>query len=170
MSQEATILVVEDNPDDVLLIGLALKKLNIANPLRIVSSGEDAVRYFSGAAPYHDRAKFPLPQLTFLDLKMPGVDGFEFLGWLRAQPELRHLPVIVLTSSPYSPDVTRAYQLGANSFVVKPTDGSDYTAALKQVTDFWLKACQLPDGQVSEPEAEEPTPEVRSDIRAARDV
>ena len=76
---------------------------------------------------------------------LPGLDGFELLTWLRHQPELNYLPVVVIAGSAFSRDVTRAYQLGANSFVVKPSRIEDYTAAIKQVTDFWLKACELPD-------------------------
>ena len=110
-----TILLVEDNPDDVFLVGMAFKKLGKTNPLVVVRDGEQAVQYFQGEGGYSDREQFPIPQLILLDLDIPGMNGFQVLTWLRQESEFRHLPMIILTISTYSPDVRRAYQLGANS-------------------------------------------------------
>jgi CheY-like chemotaxis protein len=115
-----TILVVEDNEDDVLLIQRAFRKAAIANPLRVLRDGNQAVAYLSGAEPYADRRECPLPALVLLDLKLPRRSGLEVLKWLRQQPGIGRLITVVLTSSRESADVNRAYELGANSYLVKP--------------------------------------------------
>lgn len=99
MSSEDTILLVEDNPKDVLLMRRAVKKAEIANPLQVVNDGDEAVLYLSGQAPYNDRTRYPLPVLILLDLKLPRPSGAEVLMWLRQQPVLKRLPVVVLTAS-----------------------------------------------------------------------
>jgi CheY-like chemotaxis protein len=117
-----TVLLVDDSPDDVFLVGRAFRQVGIPNPLVVVGDGDQAIQYLKGEGIYADREQFPIPVLVLLDLNTPRVTGFEVLTWLRQDPDFRHLPVIVLTASTYSPDVTRAYQLGANSFLTKPTD------------------------------------------------
>src|SRR3954469_23104638 len=94
-----TILLVEDNDDDVFAMQRALRKAQITHPVHVVSDGQKAIDYLSGSGTYTDRSNYPLPSLVFLDLKLPYVGGFEVLTWLRAQPDLRHLAVVVLTSS-----------------------------------------------------------------------
>jgi CheY-like chemotaxis protein len=115
-----TILVVEDNADDVLLIERAFGKAKLANPLRFVDNGEKAVDYLSGAGPYADRHSHPMPAVVLLDLKLPRRSGFEVLQWVRAHSSLKALPVVVLTSSKDGDDVRRAYAMGANTYLVKP--------------------------------------------------
>jgi CheY-like chemotaxis protein len=144
MNQDGAILLVEDSPDDVYLFERAYAKLGLRNPLKVVTSGEDAIHYLKQEDLYADPGQFPFPVLVFLDLKMRRLDGFEFLAWLRQQPAFSHLPVVVLTSSPYIQDVTRAYQAGANSFITKPNSPEGFDQALKQVTDFWLMIGSLP--------------------------
>lgn len=116
------ILIVEDNADDVLLVKRAFERAKVANPLRVLRDGTEAVAYLNGDVPYGDRAEHPLPGLVLLDIKMPMMDGFEVLKWIRRQPQFARLCVVMLTSSDEMRDVNQAYQLGANSFLVKPLD------------------------------------------------
>jgi CheY-like chemotaxis protein len=115
-----TILLVEDNEDDVFLMKRVLKRGCITNPLQVVSDGQQALDYFAGVGEYADRERFPLPSLVFLDLKLPYVDGFEVLSWLRQQPPLASIIVFVLTSSAELRDHQKAYSLGAKSYLTKP--------------------------------------------------
>jgi CheY-like chemotaxis protein len=127
MYDHAVILVVEDRDDDILLIRRAFEKARLSNPLHFVRDGEEAVIYLRGEGIYSSRAEHPLPDLILLDLKLPKMDGFELLKWIREQPGIRALPVVVLTSSDQIRDVNRAYQLGANSFFVKELDWAHLT-------------------------------------------
>jgi CheY-like chemotaxis protein len=139
------ILVAEDNGDDVLLIRMAFQRAGLSNPIAIVSNGEEVVQYLQGEGIYSDREKYPLPSILLLDLKMPRMTGFEVLSWIKQQPAWRSLPVIVLTMSAYGPDVKQAYQLGANSFLTKPTEFNSFVETVKQMATFWLRGCTLPD-------------------------
>jgi CheY-like chemotaxis protein len=122
MKQQVVILLVENDESDALLIGGAFAKAGVANPHRIVKDANVAISYLKGEGPYANRKRHPLPGLILLDLKLPGIDGFEVLKWIRRQPELKNLPVVVLIS-PYEVwQVNRARQLGADSFLVKPQD------------------------------------------------
>ena len=122
MDQRALILMVEDSENDALLIGRTLVQAGLANPVRVAVDAEKAISYLKGEGPYSIREKFPLPGLVLLDLKLPGKDGFEVLKWIRSQTDLNSLRVVVLTSSTEIRDANRAYQLGANSFLVKPLE------------------------------------------------
>ena len=145
MVERAVVLLVEDREDDVLLIRQAFEQSQICNPLFVVRSGEEAVFYLKGEGRFSNRDEYPLPDLLLLDLKMPGMDGFEVLAWIRQQPGLSSLRILVLTSSDQIRDVNRAYQLGANSFLVKPQDFSDLTQLSKIIKDFWLKRSKAPE-------------------------
>lgn len=144
MPDEAIILLVEDRGNDILLIRKALAKGEIINPLQVVRDGPEAIAYLSGEGKYGNREEFPLPALVLLDLKMPGMDGFEVLKWIRQQPGLSALRVIVLTSSDESRDVNEAYRLGANSFLVKPMDFTDFVATTRLIKDYWLRTDHEP--------------------------
>jgi CheY-like chemotaxis protein len=133
-----TILVVEDNPTDVMLIRRAFTKARIDSPLQVVRDGDTAVRYLAGAGDFADRAEFPLPGLMLLDLKLPRRSGLEVLEWLREQAGLCRLPVVVLTSSRQPQDVNRAYELGANSYLVKPVEFDGLQTMLGAVNRYWL--------------------------------
>src|SRR5689334_18954931 len=117
MQSVAPILLAEDNEDDVFLIRRAFEKAHILNPLQHVRNGREAIAYLSGEGPYENRAEFPVPELLLLDLKIPEMDGFEVLRWVRQQPALGALRVVVLTCSADVHDVNFAFQLGANSFM-----------------------------------------------------
>src|SRR5215510_11297864 len=143
MTAPGTVLLVEDSADDALLVSRAFKQVGIRDRLVIVSDGEQAIEYLKGQGPYKDRERFPIPRIVLLDLGMPRLTGFHVLLWIRQEPQSRHLPVIVLTGSAGSPEVKRAYQLGANSFLLKPVDGKEFAVAIKQMSDFWLGRCEL---------------------------
>ncbi|RMF85886.1 MAG: response regulator [Nitrospinota bacterium] len=133
-----TILLVEDDPNDVLLIQRAFQRARILNPLQVVRNGDEAVAYLGGQEPYADRGRYPLPILMLLDLKLPRGSGLEVLEWLQQQPGLRRLPVVVLTSSSESIDVNRAYDLGANSYLVKPVRFEDLLQMVRSLHFYWL--------------------------------
>lgn len=145
MKEEPTVLLVEDDPDDVLLTRRAFAKAHFPIPLHVVSDGEGAIDYLSGAGEHADRDRFPLPLLLLLDLKLPRRSGFEVLEWLRGQPGLRRIPVVVLTGSGQSADVNRAYDLGANSYLVKPVRSDDLTDLVKSLNLYWLLLNEKPD-------------------------
>jgi CheY-like chemotaxis protein len=140
----APILLVEDNPDDVLFLQRAFKATAITAPLRVLTDGEAAIAYLAGNGAFADRAAYPLPALMLLDLNMPRVSGFDVLRWLRQQPGLKRLPVVVLTSSAQDEDVTRAYDLGANSYVLKPSGLAQINEVAKQIEGYWLSVNQRP--------------------------
>jgi CheY-like chemotaxis protein len=139
-----TVLLVEDDADDALLIQRAFRKAQIANPIQVVSDGDQAVAYLKGAGPYRDRRQFPLPVLILLDLKLPRRSGFEVLAWLRGQPGLKRTPVVVLTSSKETMDVNRAYELGANSYLLKPVTFEALQEIMQVINMFWLVFSEMP--------------------------
>ncbi len=138
MTSCATFLLVEDNEDDVLLIRRAFQKAKILNPLHVVRNGEQAVAYLSGFGRYGDRKQYPLPSIVLLDLKMPGMDGFDVLRWVRQQQVFRNLRVVVVSSSDLMPDVSRAYKIGANSFLIKPVDFERFVEISQALNGSWL--------------------------------
>jgi CheY-like chemotaxis protein len=152
MSDQAVILLAEDREDDILIIRRAFKQANIPNPLHVVRDGEQALAYLKGAEPYQNRREYPLPDLLLLDLKMPRVDGFEVLRWIRQQPYLTTLRVVVLTCSTEMQDVNLAYRIGASSFMVKPADFDNVIQMSRNLTKYWLHmseaptTCRLPKG------------------------
>jgi CheY-like chemotaxis protein len=144
MSDQALILLVEDREDDVFLLRRSFEKAGIINPMQVVRNGEEAISYLTGTGKYSDRAEFPLPELILLDLKMPRLDGFEILKWLRSQHELASVRVVVLSCSDDIQDVNRAYALGANSFLVKPQDLNRYVELSKFINDYWFVLSKSP--------------------------
>lgn len=141
----STILLVEDNPNEVFLIERAFRKANIGNPLQIVSDGEAAIHYLTGKNFYSDRSIYPLPMLMLLDLKLPRKSGLEVLEWLRQQPGIKRLPVIALTSSKQSADINRAYELGINSYLVKPITFERLVEVIQSFEQYWTKLSEKPD-------------------------
>jgi CheY-like chemotaxis protein len=145
MSDYAVILLVEDREDDIILVRKSFQKAAIHNPLHVVCDGEEAVAYLSGQGRYSNRAEFPLPDLILLDLKMPKMDGFDVLAWLRNQPGIRATAVVALTASDQIRDVNKAYALGANSFLVKPLDFENHVELSKLLREYWLKTVKIPE-------------------------
>lgn len=132
------LLLVEDDPDHVLLIQRAFAKANLVNPLKVVRDGEAAVAYLAGTGEFADRQRYPLPSLVLLDLKLPRKSGLEVLDWIRGHPTLRLLPVVVLTSSDEARDMERAYALGVNSYLLKPVRFEDLLDMVKSIGMYWL--------------------------------
>ena len=114
--------------------------------MQAVGDGAEAIDYLRGVDDYSDRQRFALPALILMDLKMPRVDGFEFLSWLRREPGLKLIPVVVFSSSNLPHDVKRAYELGANSFVVKVQDSTTLPETLQTLASYWLEICETPAG------------------------
>ena len=138
MNAPLEILLVEDNPHDAELVIHALKKRNLANRLVHVEDGRQALDFLFGTGGYEGRDVDLQPKVVLLDLKLPKVDGIEVLRQLRADERTKMVPVVVLTSSRESEDVTRAYQLGANSYIVKPVDFENFCDAVTQMGQYWL--------------------------------
>ena len=143
--QESVILLAEDDPNDVLLIQRAFHRTLVANPVQVVRDGEEALAYLKGEDPFSDRERHPLPVLMLMDLKMPRKTGLEVLEWVRQQPGLKRLPIIVLTSSNQSPDINRAYELGANSYLVKPAGFDSLLELVKNLDMYWLILNEKPE-------------------------
>ncbi len=141
-----TILLVEDDPNDVLLIQRAFRKANLANAVQVVGDGEAAIVYLAGEGPYADRERYPLPMLILLDLKLPRKSGLEVLIWLRRRPELKHLPVVVLSPSHETPDMSRANDLGANFYISKPLSFEALSDMVKALQLCWLLVDDMPVG------------------------
>jgi CheY-like chemotaxis protein len=141
------ILLAEDNEDHVALIQRAFRRGGLCNPLFVVRDGAKAIAYLKGEGQFANREEFPLPTLLLLDLKMPNKDGFEVLQWIRQQPSLRGLRVVVLTTSEEQRDINRAYQLGANSFLVKPINLEDFFRLTEAVKGYWLWVSETPESK-----------------------
>jgi CheY-like chemotaxis protein len=139
-----SILLVEDNPKDVFLVRRALRKAEVDTPMQVVSDGDAAVDYLSGAEPYGDRTLYPLPVVVLLDLKLPRRSGAEVLMWIRQQALLKRLPVVVLTSSREHIDINRVYDLGANAYIVKPPSFDQLVEILKTLNLHWIAYNEKP--------------------------
>ncbi|MFN6466023.1 MAG: response regulator [Nostoc sp. DedVER02] len=138
LQAQDTILLVEDNPKDILLIQRAFRKAGIINPLQVVNDGDAAVLYLSGKEPYSERSHYPLPVLVLLDLKLPRRSGAEVLMWLRQQPILKRMPVVVLTSSREYADVNHLYDLGVNAYMVKPVAFNNLVEIIDILNRHWI--------------------------------
>jgi two-component system, response regulator len=140
------ILLVEDNPDDELLTLRAFKKNNIGNDIIVAHDGVEALDFLFGTGQYADRDTSKMPQLILLDLKLPRLDGLEVLRRLRANDQTRLLPVVILTSSREEQDLINGYSLGANSYVRKPVDFTQFSEAVRQLGLYWLVLNEIPPG------------------------
>ncbi len=139
-----TILLVEDNPDDEALTLRALKKNNILNDVMVVRDGAEALDYLFGTGTYSGRNLRANPPLVLLDLKLPKVDGLEVLRRVRADPRTKYLPVVMLTTSSEERDLLEAYNLGVSSYIRKPVDFAQFTAAVGQLGLYWLVLNEAP--------------------------
>jgi len=138
------ILLVEDNPNDVELTLHAFKKNNLTNPVHVVRDGAEALEFLFCTGAYAARHIEQRPKIVLLDLKLPKVDGLEVLRQIRGDARTRTLPVVVLTSSREERDIVESYQLGVNSYIVKPVDFKQFTEAIKTLGLYWLLLNQPP--------------------------
>jgi len=136
--EDRVIMLVEDNPDDVVLTLRALKKYNISNEVVIARDGAKALDYLFGTGSYAGRDTSAMPAVILLDLKLPKIDGLEVLRRIRADERTKLLPVVIITSSKEEQDMIRGYSLGANSYVRKPVDFIQFSEAVKQLGLYWL--------------------------------
>ncbi len=137
------ILLVEDDPGDVLIAREAVESSTVANHLNVVSNGEEALQYLRREAPFADASR---PSLILLDLNLPRLDGREVLARVKADPELRRIPIVVLTTSSSQDDVARSYDLHANAYVTKPVDFDDFSSVVRRIDDFFVAVATLPRG------------------------
>src|SRR5687767_13728739 len=142
--RDTSILLAEDNENDVLMLRRAARNAKFSSPLQIVNDGEEVIAYLRGEGKFNDRRRYPLPGLLLLDLKMPRKSGFEVLQWLREQPQFFARQVVVLSSSDEIRDINRAYELGANSFLVKPMFFSEFVGMLEALHTYCLRVWQEP--------------------------
>jgi CheY-like chemotaxis protein len=138
MDELAHILLVEDNRMDVELTLDAFHEVRLRNTVHVAPNGQDALDYLLGCGKYADRNAFPLPNLILLDLKLPGIDGFEVLRQIKATPVLKRLPVVVLTSSKEEGDRALSYDIGANSYLVKPVSFDGFLGVVRKIEGYWL--------------------------------
>jgi CheY-like chemotaxis protein len=130
-------LVVEDNDNDAFFLERAFRKIQLPNPLTRVKDGMDAIAYLKGTGIYTDREKFPFPEVLYVDLKMPRMSGLELLTWIQNHPQHRVIPTIVMSTSNQQSDVHRAYQLGANTYFVKPASLAELTQLVATIHTYW---------------------------------
>lgn len=141
---EVEILLVEDNMTDAELIIRALRKVNLANHLVHVRDGAEALEFIFATGEFAEREKKKVPKVILLDIKMPKVDGIEVLRQIRANPETKLIPIVIMTSSKEEQDIVKSYQLGVNSFVVKPVNFTDFAKAVSELGLYWVLSNQPP--------------------------
>ncbi len=143
---EFTVLLVEDDLNDVFLVKRAFKLARMERPPQVVTDGEEAISYLLGEGKYADRAAHPLPSLIVMDIKMPRKSGFEVLEWVKQQPgPLRRIPIVIVSGSDYPADINRAYELGANAYMVKPMDYRAVEHLFDSITHYWGWECAKPE-------------------------
>ncbi|MCB9079380.1 MAG: response regulator [Anaerolineaceae bacterium] len=147
MNRIAHILLVEDKRMDVELTLDAFREAMLANTVHVAPNGQAALDYLFGHGQYADRQAYPLPNLILLDLKLPGIDGFEVLQQIKETPVLKRLPVIILTSSKEEGDRALSYDIGANSYLVKPISFDGFLGVIRQIEGYWLSLNVGPPGE-----------------------
>ena len=142
--EQPVVLIAEDSENDLLMLRRAFRQASILAPMQHVSDGEQVIAYLKGEGKFGRRDEFPLPDVLLLDLKMPRKNGFEVLEWLRTQPSLRELRVVVLTTSEELRDVNRAYALGAASFLTKPLNFVEFKDTIQAMYNYWMALNRRP--------------------------
>ena len=140
-----TVLLVEDDLNDIFLVKRAFKMARIQNPLQVVTDGEEAMNYMLGAGKYADRATYPLPKLIVMDIKMPRRTGFEVLEWVKRDQLLRRIPIVIVSSSDNPADINHAYESGVNAYMVKPVDFRRVEHLFDSLTHYWGLECAKPE-------------------------
>jgi CheY-like chemotaxis protein len=138
MEKPAHLLLVEDKRMDIELTLDAFKEARLNNTIQVAKNGQEALDYVFGRAQYADRETYPFPNLVLLDLKLPGVDGFEVLRQIKSTPLLKRLPVVILTSSKEEGDRALSYDIGANSYLVKPVSFDGFLGVIREINGYWL--------------------------------
>jgi CheY-like chemotaxis protein len=144
----STIMVVDDDPNDLFLIERAFRAIGVKDPIHTICGGGEAIAYTMGEGKYSDRSLYAYPTFITTDLKMPGADGFTLLEHLQKNPEWAVIPTVVLSSSRDPDDIKKAYMLGASSYHVKPALPNDLRAQLKVLHDYWM-TCEVPEVDIS---------------------
>jgi len=137
------ILMADDSADDVFFVRRALGELQLGELFGAVSDGQQVIDYLSGQGKFEDRTAYPFPNLLLLDLKMPGVDGFGVLEWVKAHPDKMIIPTLVFSSSVLETDLRRAYELGASSYLVKPSSPDELRELMRATHEYW-RHCHIP--------------------------
>ena len=144
VSNPVSILIADDDAQDTMLVRIAVEKAALGLRLETVGDGEEAIDYLMGRSQYADRQAHPFPSMLLLDLKMPRLSGFDVLDFVRREPGLRQLPIIIFSSSDDPKDIRRAYDAGANSYLCKPHANDDLSALLKALEAYWCKYNHFP--------------------------
>ena len=144
LSSPVSILIADDDAQDAMLVRMAAQRAGLGLRLETVVDGQQAIDYLMGRNRYVDRQTHPFPSMMLLDLKMPRLSGFDVLDFIRREPELRRLPVVIFSSSDDPKDIQRAYDAGANSYLCKPHSNDDLSALLKALEDYWCKFNRFP--------------------------
>jgi len=142
-----TVLLVEDDLNDIFLVKRAFKLAHVRSPLQVVTDGLEAMHYLKGEDKFADRQAFPLPKLVVMDIKMPRRSGFDVLEWAKHDPLLRRIPIVIVSSSEDPADINRAYELGANAYMVKPVDYRAVEHLFQSITQYWGLECAKPEVQ-----------------------
>jgi CheY-like chemotaxis protein len=140
-----TVLLVEDDLNDIFLVKRAFKMARLGTPLQVVTDGEEAVAYLKGDGKYADRTAYPMPMLVVMDITMPRKSGFEVLEWIKTDGPLRRIPIVIVSSSDRPQDINRAYELGANAYMVKPVDFHAVEHLFEAITQYWGLECAKPE-------------------------
>jgi CheY-like chemotaxis protein len=139
------ILIVDDSVEDILLLTQTFAKARVINPVQTVDSVAEAIKYIEGTHPYADRKLCPLPAIVFVDLHLPGIDGFEFLGWLQAREDTKEMLIVTFTGVDDYTTVRRAYKMGASSFITKPCRKSELLSLMRSFPKHWVRSTSRTD-------------------------
>lgn len=153
-ARQPVIMIADDSEGDVMMLRRAFEQAGVQVPLQAVNDGEEAIAYLLGEGKFANRAEFPLPDLFLLDLKMPRKNGFDVLEWIRGQPGMARIRVVVLTTSDQIRDVNRAYSLGAASFLTKPLNFTEFKDTIQAMYNYWVTMNRQP--EVERPPAVNP--------------
>jgi CheY-like chemotaxis protein len=144
--RQFTVMLVEDDLNDIFLVKRAFKMAQVKDPLQVVTDGQEAILYLKGEGKYADRQQYPLPRLVVMDIKMPRKSGFEVLEWVKTSgAPLRRIPIVIVSSSDNPDDINRAYELGANAYMVKPVDFRAVEHLFQAITQYWGLECAKPE-------------------------